>query len=171
MTEHEASKSNGSGEGASYSRKARTFVQKTKLVDKVFPLFDQMIKIVHFPKWITVIISIFVELQVLSVALWIYTPIYSRTSGGFTKYYEILNYIFSFQNPLDQSRTDGIHLIISACLAVATLVIIFSLTIYASYFYQIAPVYLYISAIILDIIDPIFIIPSAKCEFNELVKI
>ncbi|EAY14793.1 Adenylate and Guanylate cyclase catalytic domain containing protein [Trichomonas vaginalis G3] len=130
------------------------------LIDKIFPILDQVMQKTKYPGWLMGVIAIFLLNQILSVTLWVYTPIFRRSTGTWYKFYKVLIEIFSFQDPLNYDRTDGISLTITIVVAVFSVIWFLLMILYNNKFYQIPTALLYITSFILDMVDPLFIMPS-----------
>lgn len=159
MTESQVSKST-----SSVSQQSRDYVElakgKMKLLDRVFPLMDQMMQHTKLPSWILSIVAIFMLCQLTFVGFWIYTPQFSRTTGGWTKLYQTLVEIFMFQDATDFTVHNIVGMPVIICIAGFSILWIIFMIYMNSTRYSIQVPYLYISSLILDIIDPILIVPA-----------
>ncbi|EAX90900.1 Adenylate and Guanylate cyclase catalytic domain containing protein [Trichomonas vaginalis G3] len=160
MAEPSMSKSMNSASSASFSKESNSLIHGNNgIIDRVFPIFDQMMQKTRFPSWIMTIVSSFLLAQILSVTLWIYTPIFEQSTGKWEKFYNILIEIISFQNPLNRTGTLSPILIVNICVAVLSLLWIIGMIFYNKVFYEIPAYLLYITSFIIDIVDPLFIMP------------
>lgn len=144
---------------------------KSKWIDSIFPIYDQMMQKTKFPTWVMSFITIILMMQTLSVGLWIYSPIFDNVTPKWRNFYIKLLTVFIFTDPLDVSNTNGITMIISICVALFSLVYMLFLAWYQKKFYQIPPVYLYICSFIIDIVDSLFIIPSVNVIDHGVVSL
>ncbi|EAY00516.1 Adenylate and Guanylate cyclase catalytic domain containing protein [Trichomonas vaginalis G3] len=160
MAESSVSKS-VSASSQSRENYSKVIQGKGSLLDKVFPLFEQMIQHVKMPAWIMGIIMFYLLCQVLSICFWVYTPVFQKTSGPWTKVNNVLMQIFTFINPLDYTMSIQTWVIVDILIAVFCILwIIFTLFL-NHLFYTISVPTLYISFILTDMLTPILIVPSA----------
>lgn len=130
------------------------------LIDLIFPIYDQMMQVANYPSWVSSVITIFISLQMVFVSLWVYSPAAERTTGSWTKVYKVILSILAFQDPLDNttSHMDAAY----ACLAVSiitSLWLVFMIFFHYK-FYIIPRILTHISVFVLDVLEPIFLIPS-----------
>ncbi|EAY03093.1 hypothetical protein TVAG_415270 [Trichomonas vaginalis G3] len=160
MTESQVSKSVSS---TSQSQKdlAQLSQGKAGQLDGIFPLFDQMMQHAKLPAWFMSLIAVFMLCQMLSVGFWVYTPIYQRVSGHWAKLYEVVLEIFTFENTDDYSKP--IFPIMGVSIGIAAFSFFWTciMRLMNTKKYYIPVPYLYLSTVIFDVIDPLFIIPSA----------
>lgn len=157
----ESSVSKSVSASSTYTEQLQSIKQgRVSFVDKCFPILDQMMMHSKWPDWILSLVSIFVLSQILSIGFWIYTPIYKRTTGKWTEVYKVILEIFTFQNPIDTSKANIIQLIICIVFAAFTFLWICAMVYYNKVFYQVPKFFLYITSLLVDIIDPVFITPS-----------
>lgn len=160
MAESSVSKSSVSSVSQSVPNFDSLAQTKGGFLDRIFPILDQMMEKTRFPSWFMSFVSIFILLQNLSVGAWIYTPNFQRTSGHWTDLYKIVIYILTFSNPLDTSSVSYVMLGLCIGIAVFSVLWIFFMDFYNKKFYMLPVPLLYVSSLIIDIIDSIFIIPS-----------
>ncbi|EAX95379.1 hypothetical protein TVAG_425640 [Trichomonas vaginalis G3] len=130
-------------------------------IDRIFPLIDEISQFTKMPEWIMNIVMFYFSLQLLSVGLWIYTPIFERVSEKYHSLYNGIISAFTINTPHTYTKFNDAFLILCVVVAAVSICWIISMIVYNNKYYTISEPFLYISSIIIDIIDPIFIIPSA----------
>lgn len=129
-------------------------------IDKVFPVFDQMMQRTRLPPWFLSTIAVFVLIQVLSVALWIYAPPFQRTTEPWSKIYTIALKVFTFQNPLEFTTPHLMQMYICLGVAIASLGWVLFTIFYFYKFLKLPTLMLYITTFVVDLICPVFITPA-----------
>ncbi|EAX97201.1 Adenylate and Guanylate cyclase catalytic domain containing protein [Trichomonas vaginalis G3] len=133
---------------------------KGGFLDMIFPLYDQMMQKTKLPAWFLSMAAIIMLIQVLSIGFWIYAPPFERLSGKPKNIYHTIIKIFTFQDPNDYSNHHEVEMIITLVIALVSILWIVGMIVYYKYLYTIPTICLYISTIILDVIDPICITPA-----------
>lgn len=144
---------------------------KAQFINEIFPLYDQIMHSTVFPEWFSSLCSIFLSFQILNIEFWIYAPPFDRCQGKWRDTYIIISKIFAFQNPVDYTRA---HLPASyVCLAVAIFSILWLRFVirFSKKYYAIPSSLLYLSAIIIDMLTPLFLVPSAYSVSHGIVCI
>lgn len=132
----------------------------TSIVDKMFPLYDQMMQKTKFPAWFLSLLAVFMLFQVLSIGFWIYAPPFQRTTGTWHNLYRIIIEVFTFMDPLNEEQTSLYYVYLSAAVAVFSVIWIILMIYYNHVKYAIPTFLLYLTSLIMDVIDPCFITPS-----------
>lgn len=130
------------------------------VIDKVFPLIDQITQTTKIPESITKPVSIFFLLQNVFVSLWMYTTVFNNATGRFRDCYRYLSYILAFYDITNYTKYSMTTMIVVICVAAFTIFWVLLNLIFNKKFYTIPVPMLYISSILIDIVIPIFIIPS-----------
>ncbi|EAX84285.1 hypothetical protein TVAG_284770 [Trichomonas vaginalis G3] len=142
---------------------------KGNVLDKVFPLFEQMIQQVKLPAWIMGIVMFYLLCQTLSICFWVYTPVYQKTTQPWTNVNKYFVQIFAFIDPVNYSTSIQIWMIVDIAIGVFSILWIL-FTLYLNHlFYTIYVPVLYISFILIDIVVPILIVPSAYVAAHGIV--
>ncbi|EAX96126.1 Adenylate and Guanylate cyclase catalytic domain containing protein [Trichomonas vaginalis G3] len=128
--------------------------------DSVFPIFDHMMQKTKLPAWFMSLCAVFQLFQVLSIGFWIYAPPYQRATGTWKKIYYWALQICTFQNPNEYTVSHLTQLYICLAVSLTSFVWVYFLIYYYKKFLTIPNIFLYITSFVVDIIDPIFIIPS-----------
>lgn len=129
-------------------------------VDLIFPIFDQMMQKTKLPSWFMSICAVFQLFQVLSIGFWIYTPPYQRATGIWKQIYYWILKICTFNDPTEYSVAHMTEMYICIGVTLVSIIWIIFIIIFHKNFFSLPPILLYISSLILDIIDPICIIPA-----------
>lgn len=161
MNQAEASVSKSVSSVGSTTQDATNLNQgKTVFVDTIFPLYDQMMQKTRFPAWFLSIVAVYMLMQVLSIGFWIYAPPFERATGKWRNLYNTLVEIFVFQDPLDFYGFHPKNIYLCGGVALFSLIWIIAMIYYNEKKYMIPTILLYISSIIIDIIDPCLITPA-----------
>ncbi|EAX90244.1 hypothetical protein TVAG_365240 [Trichomonas vaginalis G3] len=144
---------------------------KSSFFDNIFPLFDQMMQKTKFPVWFLSLVAVFMLFQVLSITFWIYAPPFKNTSGKWSTLYTILIKIFTFQDPLDFLGYHNMNMYICVGVAFVSCIWIILMIVYNNKKYMIPTAFLYISSIIIDIVDPCFITPAVFVSCHGITSL
>lgn len=146
---------------AATARRRFKALMVSSIVDQMFPLYDQMMQKVYVPEFFSSLVTIFITIQILFITLWIYSPVYSRTTGNYKKIYRVILYMVSFHDPTDVStKHNSVTIALFAISIIGSLWIIFAIFWIKKYF--ILPnTFVLISVLIIEIAMPILMVPSA----------
>lgn len=119
-----------------------------------------MIHSIHLPSWFSIACTMIISLQVLFSSLWIYAPAFYRMSDSYFNFYTKFIKAFTFQTATDYTIDHLLTSYICFTVAMVSLLWLWFVVLYEFKHYTIPKVFLFISVLIIDIIEPLFLIPS-----------
>lgn len=144
---------------------------RTELVDRIFPLYDQFMNGTKFPEWFASLCSIFISLQILLIGLWVYSEPFERLTSIFRGIYISIIKIFAFQDPTDFTNphmTQAYFCFAISCIGAFWIAFMIY---YNSKFFTLPRAFLYITVILIDVVVPLFMVPSAYVAAHGIASL
>ena len=136
------------------------FFGKTSLIDAIFPLFDHMAQKTHLPNAMLSTICIYMLFQFAMVPLWFFSPPFSNMDETGATIYSWILKIFLFMDPTDMEMDPTPYIILDICVLLLSIIWFISMIIFYKKVHTYNTLLLYASTLILDLIDPLFIMPT-----------
>ena len=136
------------------------FFGKSSLIDSIFPLFDHMAQKTHLPNAVLSTICIYMLFQFAMVPLWFFSPPYSEMDETYAKIYSWILKVFLFMDPTDLTMDPTPYIILDICVLLLSIIWFISMIIFYKKVHTYHILLLYASTLILDLIDPLFIMPT-----------
>ncbi|EAX98121.1 Adenylate and Guanylate cyclase catalytic domain containing protein [Trichomonas vaginalis G3] len=144
---------------------------KYSLSDQIFPVYDQMMQKAILPKWFLAFVAFYIMLQILIIAFWVYTEPFLRINSKYSKFFEIFLKVFIYGDAIHYTEVKGLNMYRTLIVSLFAFFWVFFVIYYHKLKYSIPVPLLYITSLIVDILVPVFITPSAYVACHGIVNL